>query len=129
MGILEQRLEFCDRSGVRGMTFSWELELEVFCTGEIDQQLEQYYKKMQEQARDLVKQINGENFSESLSLLHGIDEKCQLLFFFLEHTDELWFKNSEEVIACIESDYKRSYLEKLPLQFEHGRHSILYTIS
>ncbi|MBP1044797.1 hypothetical protein I6N96_00790 [Enterococcus sp. BWM-S5] len=111
------------------MKFSWELELTIFSTGEIDQTLKQYYEELQNQARELVEQIAAENFSESLSKLHGIDEKCQLLFFFLEHTEELWFKNSSEVIGCIEGDYQRSYLEKLPSQLEHGRNSLLYIIS
>ncbi|WP_086348133.1 DUF7006 family protein [Candidatus Enterococcus clewellii] len=110
------------------MAFSWELELTNIYAGEIDHTLRKYYEKLQEQAIELVEKINADNFSKSLSILQGIDEKCQLLFFFLEHTEDLWFETSVEVIDCIEGEYKRSYLEKLPFPTEYGKNSLLYMI-
>ncbi|MBL1229145.1 hypothetical protein IW492_07845 [Enterococcus sp. BWB1-3] len=111
------------------MNFSWERELSGFSDGKIDQTTEKYYKDLQNQAVHLIAKINAENFSESISKLHGIDEKCQLLFFYIGHMEEEWFRDSSEMITCIEADYLKSYLEKLPAQQAYEKGALLYTVS
>lgn len=107
--------------------FSWNIELNSITKKELDIDLIKFYEQLQNQANMLLARIAPDNFLNSISKLNGIDEQCQLLFFYL--SDDYYLERNSELIKLIKNSYQKSYLEKIDTRVSYMDTSLLFKIS
>ncbi|EPI00494.1 hypothetical protein D920_00857 [Enterococcus faecalis 13-SD-W-01] len=95
------------------MCYLWNYVLTEKYEMQVDQVFEKYYSDLAERAEQLISAISSDSFRDILQELHGIEERCRLLLFYLDHPDLWTHSSSEQVIDTIEEEYKQSYLENL----------------
>jgi hypothetical protein len=95
------------------MCYLWNHVLTEKYETQVDHVIEKYYSDLGKRANELISEISSVSFRENLQELHGIEERCRLLLFYLQHPD-LWKQSSsQQMIDTIEEEYKQSYLENL----------------
>lgn len=95
------------------MAYIWQQPLAAIAEVPLPESIQQYYQQLQQQAQQLVTTMNGQNLKEQLPKLNGIEERCSLLFHFLEHPEIPVFTTAEELIAYVDQAYAQTYLERL----------------
>ena len=72
--------------------------------------------------------ISGANLKERLPRINALEEKCSLLFFFLRNEDLCEFPTANDVIQCIEGDYRQAFQERVTGITSSCTQSLVYVV-
>lgn len=116
------------RQAVKQERYLWEYAIQDIFRGELTIEVTTYYYQLQHEAEKWLNQVTSDSFTTVVAVLHGLEEKCSLLFYFLTHYEQLHFRSYQEMLQCIEAEYTQSYTERYEQPDSSIAHSLLYKI-
>lgn len=111
------------------MHYIWQHPLTDITNEPVAPIISAYYNRLQQEAAHLLQTINGSNLKERLPKLHGIEERCSLLFCFLENPELCDFWSAEEQLVYIEKEYRNTYYERFDRMDDGQVLSLLHVVA